>query len=112
MQERALARTRRPDDRDELTTREAQVDFVECAHRLAANPVLAHHIAEFDGQHRGPPHSRSDGAKVCCRVSAAYYRGAPSGGPLEPMMGIERVTGAVTSAITRVSRAALFTLRK
>ena len=54
MQERALTRTRRPDDRDELPTSEAQVDFVECAHRLTANPVLADHIAEFDGQHRGP----------------------------------------------------------
>src|ERR1700754_913383 len=55
MEEGALARTRRPDDRDELPTGEAQVDFVESAHRLTADPVLADHIAEFDGQHPVPP---------------------------------------------------------
>jgi hypothetical protein len=80
---------------------------------LVANPVLPHHIAKFDGQHRGPPYSRSDGAKVCCRVSAAYYRGAPSGGPLGADDGNRtRDRCLVTSAIKRVSRAALFTLRK
>src|ERR1700739_4943393 len=50
MQQGALARPRWPDNRHELPALESQADLVECAHGSTADSVLAHHIAELDGQ--------------------------------------------------------------
>ena len=50
MQQRALTRPRRPDYRHKLPAPEPQADLVECSHGLSADPVLAHHVAEFDRQ--------------------------------------------------------------
>jgi hypothetical protein len=50
MQQRALTRPRRPDYRHKLPTPEPQADLVERAYGLTADPVFAHHVAQFDGQ--------------------------------------------------------------
>src|SRR6516225_12452835 len=50
MQQGALPCARRPDHRHELPTLEPQADPVECAHRLTADLILAHHVAEVDGE--------------------------------------------------------------
>ncbi|OOK67710.1 hypothetical protein BZL30_7913 [Mycobacterium kansasii] len=63
MQQRALARARRPDDRHEPPACQGQADVVECAHGLAPDPVLAGHITKFDGQ---LPGGRFGGTE-CCR---------------------------------------------
>src|ERR1700758_4312187 len=54
MQQRALARARRPDNRHELSALEAQADPVKRPDGLTADLVFAHHIAEFDGQQLVP----------------------------------------------------------
>lgn len=57
MQQRALTRAGGADDRNELPAVELEADLVEGAHCLTADLVLAHHVAQFDGQfgHRSLP---------------------------------------------------------
>src|SRR5580698_6824792 len=50
MQQRALARARRPHYRHKRAALESQAYLIKCAHVLTTDPVLANNVAELDRQ--------------------------------------------------------------